>query len=155
MTRGFYAIGIVHGKRRENIGTLFRSAVSFGAAFVFTVGRRYAPQASDTPKSWLHIPVHHFATVDDLVAHLPYGTRLIGVEMADTAISLWDYAHPARAVYLLGAEDHGLTTEQQVRCHQLVRINGAAHCLNVAVAGSIILHDRVIKADAGMVRRYG
>ena len=35
--RGFYAIGIEKTKTKENIGTLWRSAQAFDAAFIFTL----------------------------------------------------------------------------------------------------------------------
>jgi hypothetical protein len=34
--RGYFGIGIYHGKTEENIGTLWRSAYAYGADFVFT-----------------------------------------------------------------------------------------------------------------------
>ena len=53
------------------------------------------------------------------------------------------FAHPRRCVYVLGAEDHGLSPAQRAACHRLIVVPGAAHCLNVATAGSIVLYDRI------------
>lgn len=144
-TRGFFGIGIYHTKAEVNIGTLWRSADIFGAAFVFTVGRRYRTQASDVLKSTRHVPLYHYTDIDDLVAHLPDNCRLVGVEMDTKAQMVADYNHPERACYLLGAEDHGLSAEALRRCHSLVKLPGRLS-LNVAVAGSIVLHDRVAKS---------
>lgn len=141
----FFAIGIEHTKTHQNVGTLWRSADLFGAAFMFTVGARYRRQSSDTMKSWRSIPLFHFETVDDLHAHLPYDCMLIGVELDEKAQPLEDFSHPKRCVYLLGAEDHGLTKEALVRSHRLVRLPGR-HSMNVSVAGSIVLYDRANKA---------
>ena len=143
--RGYCGIGIVHGKADVNIGTLLRSAQSFGAHFVFTIGRRYTRQSSDTGKALRHLPVLHFTTLDDLVAHLPLGCRLVGVELGNGARPLGPYVHPRCACYLLGAEDHGLTADAIARCDELVEIEGGTYCLNVAVAGSILLYDRARK----------
>jgi tRNA G18 (ribose-2'-O)-methylase SpoU len=145
VNRGYCGIGIVHGKTEVNIGTLLRSAHGFGADFVFTVGRRYEKQSSDTTQAWRHVPLLHFTDLDDLRAHLPYSCPLIGVEQAPGAFPLERFVHPERAIYLLGAEDHGLIGKDLAACHQLVEISGAKWCLNVAVAGSIVLHDRVMK----------
>lgn len=143
---GYFGVGVYHPKHEQNIGTLLRSAFVFGAKFVFTVGRRYRAQASDTPKTPLNIPLYHYDTFDDLVDHLPNGCPLVGVELADGAVPLNKFAHPKRGCYLMGAEDHGLPPEVANMCHHLVVVPGAKHCLNVSVAGSIVLYDRVMKA---------
>ena len=143
MSRGFFAIGIEHNRTPANIGTLWRSAYMYDAAFVFTVGARYKPQASDTPKTPRHIPLFHFRDLDDLVEHLPHSTPLVGIELDPRATMLGDYQHPERACYLLGAEDHGLTSAAVDRCHDLVQIEGPKpQSLNVSVAGSLLMHDR-------------
>jgi tRNA G18 (ribose-2'-O)-methylase SpoU len=145
--RGYFGIGIVNGKTKANVGTLWRSAQAFGADFLFTVGRRYAPQASDTGDAIKHVPLFEFASLDDLVSHLPRACPLIGVELTDEARPLDTYVHPERGAYLLGAEDWGLRPPELARCHEIVSIGGAARCLNVASAGSIVLYDRVAKGQ--------
>ncbi len=152
--RGFFAVGVYRPKRDVNIGSLWRSATLYGAQFVFTVGARYKRQSSDTPKTPLHIPLLHYRDIDDLVEHLPYSCPLVGVEIAPRAAVLTDYQHPDRACYLLGAEDHGLPPAVTDRCHDLVVIptmRGFSH--NVAVAGSLTIHDRFEKARARAVAR--
>lgn len=142
--RGFFAIGIVKGVKWPNIGTLARSAYSMGASFMFTVGGRYQPQASDTPKSWRHMPIMEFGSVSDLVDHLPYGCPLVGVENSESALPLALYRHPMNACYLLGSEDNGLNKDDLALCHEVVILPGI-HCLNVAVAGSIVMADRLVQ----------
>jgi tRNA G18 (ribose-2'-O)-methylase SpoU len=143
--RGYFAIGIEHTKTPANIGSLFRTAHIFGAAFCYTVGRRYQRQASDTTAAYRHIPMLHFDTLEDLHGHLPFGCMLVGVELDDRAVMLDRFEHPERACYLLGAEDHGLTRQALSACHHLVRIPGRTS-LNVSVAGSIVVYDRITKA---------
>ncbi len=149
-TRGFYAIGIIGSKTPENLGTLWRSALIYDAALVFTVGKRYpAFQAADTTKTARHIPLVHYTGLDDLVGHLPHSCPLVGVELHPGARPLTHYSHRIRAAYLLGAEDTGLPPRVAARCHELVQIETAKPwSLNVAVAGSILLHDRHVKALA-------
>lgn len=142
--RGFFAIGIDHGKTVANLGTLWRSANLFGAAFIFTVGHRYRTQASDTLKTPRHVPLFHFETVADLVEHLPHSCPLVGVELDPKARPIGNFAHPERACYLLGAEDYGLTKAAIAACHQLVQLPGR-YSMNVAVAGSIVMFDRQAK----------
>lgn len=143
MSRGFFAVGIWHPKTETNVGTLWRSAYLYGASFMFTIGRRYKRQSSDTPKTPLHVPLFHFDAVEDLRVHLPQGALLVGVEMCDRARPLSRYGHPAQAVYLLGAEDVGLPDKILAQCHSVVRIEcPTPQSMNVAVAGSIVMHDR-------------
>lgn len=143
--RGYFGIGIEHTKKSVNVGTLWRNAALMGAAFMFTVGRRYDRQCSDTIKAWRHIPLHHFDTFGDFYNFIPYSCQLIGVEEDGYADeSLVQFDHPERCVYLLGAEDHGLTSEAMERVHHIVSIP-STRSLNVATAGSIVMYDRVAK----------
>jgi tRNA G18 (ribose-2'-O)-methylase SpoU len=145
MSRGHFGIGIFHTKTFQNIGTLWRSAHCFGAAYIFTIGHRYPPkQSSDTMKTERHIPLYNYADMDDLVSHLPFGTRIVGIELLPESRALGAYAHPAQACYLLGAEDNGLSDDAVSRCHDLIQIEGSSRCLNVAVAGSIVMHHRIL-----------
>ncbi len=147
--RGFAAVGIYHPKHGVNVGSLWRAASLYGAAMIFTVGRRYDPQASDTPGTIRRVPLLHFADVDDLIAHLPLSCPLVGVEMAPAAVPLERFAHPERAAYLLGAEDHGLPQRVIDRCHRLVQIESPSdESMNVACAGSIVLWHRHNQASA-------
>lgn len=96
-------------------------------------------------KTWRNIPLWHFETLDELL--LPLSCPLIGVELDDRAEPLETFKHPDRCVYLLGAEDHGLTKAARARCHRLIQLPGRAS-MNVAAAGSIVLYDRQAKQRA-------
>lgn len=146
--RGFFGIGIYNAKTEANMGTLFRSAQSFGASFVFTIGKRYTHQVTDTGKSTRHIPTYSYHDIDDFIDHLPSKCTVVGIELDDCARSLQTFVHPERACYLLGAEDTGLPDEVLMRCHIVTKIPYASRCLNVAVAGSIVIYDRVAKAPS-------
>ncbi|PCE66188.1 RNA methyltransferase [Sediminicola luteus] len=137
----FFGIGIQNGKTPENLGALWRSAQNLGASFIFTIGNRYAKQASDTHHAVKAMPYFHYDTFDDFYAHLPKGARLVGVEMAEKAVALESFEHPRRCVYLLGAEDHGLSKKAQEKSHHLVQFK-SEKSLNVAIAGSIVMYDR-------------
>jgi len=78
---GFYGVALYHPVTEANVGTVWRSAMTYKASFIGTVGRRYKRQASDTCKTPLSLPLHHYGDLDDLIAHLPWGCRLIGVEL--------------------------------------------------------------------------
>jgi tRNA G18 (ribose-2'-O)-methylase SpoU len=143
VTRGYIGIGIVNGKTEANIGSLWRAASLYEASFIFTVGRRYKKQSSDTPNTPAHTPLFEFSDMDDLLGHLPYGCPLVGVELDPRATTLDQFTHPLRACYLLGAEDHGLPVHILDRCHQIVQIDTPVSAsMNVACAGSLVLHHR-------------
>ena len=71
-SRGYFGVGILHGKNVLNFGTLFRTAQILQADFLFTIGKRFERQASDTMKSWRHIPVFEYKNFDEFKEHLPY-----------------------------------------------------------------------------------
>lgn len=141
--RGFTGVVCWQPKHEVNVGTLWRQAFLYEASFVGTIGRRYERQASDTPNTAMRIPVFTYTDVDDLKAHLPFGCPLIGVEMSDHAVPLTKFWHPPSAVYLLGAEDHGLPASVLAKCHAVVSIPAPREwSMNVAMAGGIVLWDR-------------
>jgi tRNA(Leu) C34 or U34 (ribose-2'-O)-methylase TrmL len=143
--RGYWGIGVYHPKKEHNFGTILRNAYSFGASFVYTIGPRFKRQAADTARAWRHVPVFCYQGIEDLLNHLPYGCSLVGVELVKEAIYLPRFSHPERACYLLGAEDYGLPRDVIARCEYAVRIPGAAYCLNLASAATIMMYDRVSK----------
>lgn len=140
----FFGVGIYHPLHEENIGTLWRSAYIMGAAFIFTVGQKYKPQSGDVVQAWTKIPLYHYSDFADLKAHLPHATRLVGIELSDDAVPLAGYSHPERCVYLLGSERDGLPPAVLQACHEKVALPGH-FSLNVSVAGSIVLYDRISK----------
>jgi len=150
LKRGYFGIGIFHGKTSENLGVLWRSAQNFGASYIFTIQRRYKKQASDTMKAAASIPYFHYEDFTDFYNHLPKGALLVGVELTDKAVELKDFKHSRNAVYLLGAEDHGLPSDVQEKCHLLIKFR-SPHSLNVSVAGSIVLYDRSVKGHLSYV----
>jgi len=142
--RGYFGIGIYHTKTEVNVGTLWRSAHNFGAAFIFTIARRYKRQASDTTKAWKTIPLHHYESFADFRDHIPFDCQLIAIEQSNKSESILKYSHPERAIYLLGAEDSGIPAFIQEKCQGVVHID-TPMCLNVATAGAIIMYDRKTK----------
>lgn len=147
MSRGYFGVGIYRPKRQVNVGGLWRSASAYGAAFFATVGHRYEREAADTTHARIHTPLHHYGDLDDLLAHLPHVCPLVGVELDPRATPLDGFAHPHRALYLLGAEDDGLPPAVLDRCHFLVQIPTAVpYSINVASAGTVVLAHRHMAA---------
>ena len=146
LQQGFFGIGIQNGKTPENLGVLWRSAQNMGASFIFTIGNRYSKQACDTHKAVGAMPYFHYDTFEDFYDHLPKGAMLVGVELTEEAIPLEEFKHPRRCVYLLGAEDHGLSNTAIEKSHYLVKFKSTLS-LNVSVAGSIVMYDRGMKSE--------
>lgn len=145
----YFGIAVWHPKHEVNIGTLWRSAMTYNASMLATVGSRYEKQASDTCKAPQSLPMFHYDDIDALIAGLPKGCPLVGVELDPRAESLTEFQHPRQALYLLGAEDHGLPSSVLDRCHYVIQIpTPAAWSLNVSVAGTLVMHDRVVKRVA-------
>ena len=143
--RGFFEIGIYYGKHTVNVGTLWRSAYQLGASGIFTIGNRYKRQCSDTPKSHRHIPLRHYDDFDDFNYHRPFDTLLVGVEIGGAALR--EFNHPNSCIYLLGAEDYGLPQEIIRSCDCVLSIESInTPSFNVAVAGSIVMYDRLAKS---------
>ncbi len=144
MARGYFEIGICNGKTPSNLGTLWRSAYQLGAAGIFTVGRRYKPQCSDTCQAPRHIPLREFDHIGAFLPARPRGCCIVAVEMGGSLLA--DFEHPKRALYMLGAEDSGLSEEALGVADHIVSIEAVrVASFNVAVAGSIVMHDRLIK----------
>jgi tRNA G18 (ribose-2'-O)-methylase SpoU len=125
-----------------NMGNLLRSAHAFGAKFFFTIGAH--PRAfeahSDTSKAADHLPVYHWANADEMT--LPLRCKLVGVELLEGATDLPSFRHPLHAAYVLGPELGVLSEEVLSRCDDIIKIP-TAFCINVAMAGAIVMYDRV------------
>lgn len=143
--RGYFEIGIYCGKNQDNLGTLWRSAYQLGAAGIFTIGNRHAvKQCSDTYKAWRHLPYRRFDSLDQFLASQPYDCQLVGIEFPGKDLATFN--HPERAIYLLGAEDNGLSPVVLGRCQSIVQLPSFRRAsYNVAVAGSIVMYDRLNK----------
>jgi tRNA(Leu) C34 or U34 (ribose-2'-O)-methylase TrmL len=145
MKRGYFGIGMYHPKTVDNLGTLWRSAYQLGASFIFTIGARYKRQASDTYKTWRHIPLITYDDWEAFQKGRAYDCQLVVVEFTPTSVPIKTFNHPERAIYLLGAEDAGFPPEitKNNICLELPSVRQPS--FNVAVAGSIVMYDRLIK----------
>lgn len=140
--KGYFAIGAERMSKSLNLGNLMRSGNAFGASFTFTVGATYkALEAhADTSKTQHHVPHYNWSAAGEIA--LPKGCRLVGVELLDTAIDLPSFRHPLRAAYVLGPEMGSLSDALVERCDFVVKIP-TKFCINVAMAGAIVMYDRM------------
>jgi tRNA G18 (ribose-2'-O)-methylase SpoU len=140
--RGYFAIGVERISKPINLGNLLRSSHAFGAKFFFTIGAhpRAFDMHADTSKAVTHLPVFHWASVDDM--NLPKNCKLVGVELIEGAVDLPSFRHPMNAAYVLGPELGVLSAPLLARCDHVVKIP-TSFCVNVAMAGAIVMYDRV------------
>jgi tRNA G18 (ribose-2'-O)-methylase SpoU len=139
---GYFEIGVFQPKTEHNLGTLLRSAYQLGAAGVFTIGRRYIRQSSDTYKVINKLPIRNYPTLADFKLGRPIGAVLIGIEMGGVLLS--KFSHPKTCIYLLGAEDNGLSNEARQYCNGIVSLESVGPLsYNVAVAGSLVMYHHV------------
>lgn len=141
--RGYFEIGIYNVKSSVNVGTLWRSAYQLGASGIFTIGKRYRKEASDTCKAAMHLPMRHYTCFEEFMTGRPVGAALIGIETG--GMELHRFSHPMRAVYLLGAEDHGIPDTIINKCNKIVSLEALrTESYNVSVAGSIVMYHRLL-----------
>ena len=145
--RGYFGVVVERPKFIENIGIVWRSAHCFEAAFLGVIGARFEYHAANTTKAERHIPFWQWSSGEAFLACRPERCDLIGVELTDDAVRLEGFAHPERAIYLLGPEDGNLSDTLRAQCAAVVRIE-TKFCLNVATAGAVVMYDRHLKAEA-------
>lgn len=142
--RGYFAIGAEGISKTVNFGNLARAANAFGASFVFLVDpdvRLRDALATDTSGTAGQLPVYQYPSVEALV--LPRGCQLVGVELLDDAVDLPSFRHPSRAAYVFGPERSSLSPAMRARCRHIVRIP-TRFCVNLAIAGAIVMYDRML-----------
>ncbi len=74
---------------------------------------------------------------------LPQNTSVVGIEFMEDSVELPSFRHPKQAVYVLGAEKRSLSDEMVAKCDHIVKIP-MKFCVNVGVAGAIVMYDRLI-----------
>lgn len=142
--RGYFGIGVEGISKPHNLGNLLRSAHAFGASFFFTLGDAPATRLmrqSDTSGAMDHVPFTHYPDSSSL--QLPHLCELVAVELTDAAIPLPSFRHPLRAAYVFGREKGSVSPELLARARHVVKIP-TSFCVNVGVAGAVIMYDRMI-----------
>ena len=141
--RGYSAIGIEGVSKAHNAGAVIRTAHAFGASFAFFVGgsvNNRKSEQTDTSKASKQLPLYVYERLKDFA--LPEGCALVGIEITDDAHDLPSFRHPRMAAYVLGAERTGLSPEMVELCDHIVKIP-TQFSLNLAVAGALVLYDRL------------
>lgn len=144
--------------KKQNVGTIVRSASAFGFKEVIVVGspkiNLFGSHGSDK-----HIPFRHFGSLSEARAFLhERGVSICGVEIVDTAERIDRHPFRGSTAIMLGNEGTGMTNRQMEACDHFLYIpqhGGGTASLNVAVAGSIAMHHFAIWAGFEERERQG
>lgn len=140
--RGYAAIGLHMPKTPANVGSVLRAVGCYDAALVISSGLRYRRSATDTQKTYRHIPF--LEGVENLMDNIPFDCIPIAVDLLDDAKSLVDFKHPERAFYVFGPEDGTLGKSITDRCKYKIYIP-TSYCMNLAATVNVVLYDRMVK----------
>ena len=139
---GYFAIGAERISKALNLGNLMRSAHGFGASFTFTIGATYqALEArADTSKGAQHLPHYDWASVERAGAAggMPPGRRRAARRGHRPA----ELPPPAARRLRAGARARLAVAGAARACDYVVRIP-TSFCVNLAMAGAIVMYDRV------------
>lgn len=139
--RGYSAVGLISPKFDCNVGGAMRACHCYDASLVLYQGSRITKPPTDTHGTWRSVPTVH---VDDVLDSIPYDCIPVAVDLVDHAISLIEYQHPHRALYIFGPEDGTLGGRVTDRCRDIVYVPTNL-CMNLAATVNVVLYDRLAK----------
>jgi len=138
-------IGLIDPKTPTNVGAIMRAAGCYQANGIRYTGERFGYASkyhTDTNNVTGTMPLLH---VDDMLAGLPDGMKVICVELAEGATSLPEFLHPDHAIYLFGPED-GSIPQHIIDAADSVVYIPTIGCMNLAATVNVVLYDRLSKS---------
>lgn len=141
-TPEFYLI-LSNISKRQNFGTLLRSACGFGVSEVLVVGEKKLMTFGN--KGTLpHLNLTQYENINQVVDIIKEKQMdLVGIEISNESKPIYPHPFKRSTAFLLGNEGTGLNQKYINLCDYLIHIplygNGTAS-LNVAIAGSIVFH---------------
>jgi len=149
---------IHHVAKRDNVGTLLRSAAAFGVREIVT-GSRGKLKAFGHLGARRHLRVVQFSALDTAVAYLKAQQfTVLGIEIDETAVDIATHPFTGPTAFLMGNEGEGLDAHTRSLCDGLVYVRqptATTASLNVAVATSICLHQFATYAGYEEAPRIG
>ena len=144
--------------KKQNWGTLLRSAAAFGITDVLVVGGHKVSLHGNQGTS-CHTKFRNFDTLKDAKVWLAEkGAKLCGVEIMAESKDVSKHPFTGPTCFMLGNEGIGMNQPQKDACDEFVYIpqySGATASLNVAIAGSIVFHHFALWADYNEHGRTG
>jgi 23S rRNA (guanosine2251-2'-O)-methyltransferase len=137
-----------------NVGSIFRTADAGAAAHLYLCGMTAYPPNAKLAKTALgamdYVPwTHHWDTRDALDRLQAEGIPVVAVELAEHAVSHFEYAWPQPVAIVFGNEVYGIRPDVLERCDAAVCIPmaGYKNTINVATAFGVVLFE--------ILRRWG
>lgn len=144
--------------KRQNWGTLLRSAGAFGVSEVYVVGAKKL-QTFGNQGTADATPQRNFDSLEAAKEELRRrGARICGIEIDDSAVPVQRHPFTGPTAFMLGNEGEGMSRAQRAACDFFVYIpqhSGVTASLNVAVAGAIVLHHFAVWAGLPEQSRSG
>lgn len=144
--------------KRQNFGTLLRSACGFGVSEVLVVGEKKL-MTFGNKGTLAHLSITHYESIGqvaDIVKEKEMD--LVGIEINQDSKPVYPHPFKRSTAFILGNEGTGLDQKYINLCDYLVHIPlhgvGTAS-LNVAIAGSIVFHHFGIWARFAESSRQG
>jgi tRNA G18 (ribose-2'-O)-methylase SpoU len=140
-------------KSPQNVGQIVRSHVAFGGGPLLFVGRD-APWRFTKNTQAFSRRLERLCNIVELENDVAFVTwchenscATVAVEIGPLATPVQDFVFGPRTVLVAGNESSGLPSSFLARCdHQVViQQSGPVGSLNVAVACSIVLHQRAVQ----------
>ena len=133
----------------DNMGSLFRNAAAFGVDAIVLddccCDPLYRKAIRVSMGHALSIP---WATTEDWNAELnllkqELNIKLIGCELSDRAVPMWEVDHGNRFGLVMGGEKHGLSQSTIENCDVVAQIpmTASVPSINVAVASAVALYE--------------
>ena len=142
--RGYFGIGVEGVSKSANVGALLRTGACVRGVVLLHDRRRLGFARRAAGRYRRHAGACAAVALPRVGAlALPRGCALVGIEMLDGAIDLPSFRHPLNAAYVLGPERAGLSPALLARCGTWCGSDRFA--LNLAVAGALVLYDRLLQ----------
>ena len=137
-------IGLLNPKSPDNVGAVLRAAGCYGVSSIYYTGKRFPRAAKFHQDTKQRSDTIALKGVESLLAQRQPGMALVCVELAEGAVPLPAFEHPARAMYVFGPED-GSIDQALIDAADAVVYVPTIGCMNLAATVNVLLYDRLAK----------
>lgn len=127
--------------KESNFGFLIRTANAFGAKVIVVGNPKFSRGGASGGTRYTKV-TKFFSLKEALDFVRQRGCEVVGIEIGNDAVSMWDANYRGSVAFMVGNEGAGLTDQQLAECDRLVyapQYGDAVSC-NVNVAGGIVLN---------------
>lgn len=145
------SILLINPKYGHNVGAAIRAASCYGLEQVWYTGSRINKELEERKRFPREERMRGYAAVSLHNSDYPFDSFAssvvpVAVEVNKSAVSLTQFIHPEKALYVFGPEDGSIPSSVLRHCHSVVIIP-TFHCLNLATAVATVLYDRKLKRE--------